>query len=114
MRYGQMIMVHILFFKIELLQFLLLLLVISSIDCTYYVNTFQQLKRKNEAADFEADSGDRMNPGSTEAAISPFQTPLSGKMGKGGKSSRLTKCNKSATQTPGPNIGEYYLTKLFQ
>lgn len=72
------------------------------------------MKRKNEAADFEADSGDRMNPGSTEAAISPFQTPLSGKMGKGGKSSRLTKCNKSATQTPGPNIGEYYLTKLFQ
>ncbi|KAJ1440743.1 Winged helix-like DNA-binding domain superfamily [Sesbania bispinosa] len=63
------------------------------------------LKRKNEAADFEADSGDRMTHGSTDAANSPFQTPVSGKMGKGGKSSRLTKCNRSGTQTPGSNIG---------
>ncbi|TKY67032.1 Transcription factor E2FB [Spatholobus suberectus] len=64
-----------------------------------------QLKRKSEAADFEADSGDRMTPASTEAANSPFQTPVSGKMGKGGKSSRLTKCNRPGTQTPGSNIG---------
>ncbi|XP_061373074.1 transcription factor E2FB-like [Gastrolobium bilobum] len=64
-----------------------------------------QLKRKSETVDFEADSGDRMIPGSTEAANSPFQTPVSGKMGKGGKSSRLTKCNRSGTQTPGSNIG---------
>lgn len=56
-------------------------------------------------ADFEADSGDRMTPGPTEAANSPFRTPVSGKMGKGGKSSRLTKCNRSGTQTPGSNIG---------
>ncbi|MCH99138.1 transcription factor E2FB-like, partial [Trifolium medium] len=63
------------------------------------------LKRKSEAADFEADSGDRMTPGSTQAANSPFQTPVSGKMGKGGKSSRLTKVNRSGTQTPGSNIG---------
>ncbi|XP_058729689.1 transcription factor E2FB [Vicia villosa] len=64
-----------------------------------------QLKRKSEAAGFEADSGVRMTPGSTEPANSPSQTPVSGKMGKGGKSSRMTKCNRSGTQTPGPNIG---------
>ncbi|XP_027346431.1 transcription factor E2FB-like [Abrus precatorius] len=64
-----------------------------------------QLKRKSETAEFEADSGDRTTPGSTEAANSPFQTPVSGKMGKGGKSSRLTKCNRPGTQTPGSNIG---------
>ncbi|GAU19995.1 hypothetical protein TSUD_273300 [Trifolium subterraneum] len=63
------------------------------------------LKRKSEAADFEADSGDRMTPGSTQAANSHFQTPVSGKTGKGGKSSRLTKGNRSGTQTPGSNIG---------
>ncbi|KAH1225128.1 Transcription factor E2FB [Glycine max] len=64
-----------------------------------------QLKRKSEAADFEADSGDRMTPGFTEAANSPFQTPVSGKTGKGGKSFRLTKGNRLGTQTPGSNIG---------
>lgn len=74
----------------------------------YYIHTFQQLKRKSEAADFEADSGDRMTPGSTAAANSSVQTPVSGKAGKGGKSSRMTKCNRSGTQTPGSNIGEYY------
>jgi len=49
-----------------------------------------------------------MTPGSTAAANSPVQTPVSGKAGKGGKSSRMTKCNRSVTQTPGSNIGEYY------
>ncbi|KAL2984443.1 hypothetical protein AAZX31_12G088800 [Glycine max] len=63
------------------------------------------LKRKSEVADFEADSGDRMTAGFTEAANSPFQTPVSGKTGKGGKSSRLTKGNRVGTQTPGSNIG---------
>ncbi|RZB75079.1 transcription factor E2FB-like isoform X2 [Glycine soja] len=63
------------------------------------------LKRKSEVADFEADSGDRMTAGFTEAANSPFQTPVSGKKGKGGKSSRLTKGNRVGTQTPGSNIG---------
>lgn len=82
---------------------------IFSIDCNYYIHTFQQLKRKSEAAGFEADSGVRMTPGSTEAANSPSQMPVSGKTGKGGKSSRLTKCNRSGIQTPGSNIGEYYL-----
>ncbi|WVZ02245.1 hypothetical protein V8G54_023051 [Vigna mungo] len=66
---------------------------------------YKQLKRKSEAADFEADSGDRMTPGSTEPANSPFRTPVSGKTGKGGKSSRMTKCNRLGTQTPGSNIG---------
>lgn len=77
------------------------------------IYTFQQLKRKNEVADFEADSGDRMNPGSTEAANTPFQTPISGKMGKGGKSSRLTKCNRTGPQTPGSNIGEFTFQTLY-
>ncbi|KAE9620620.1 hypothetical protein Lal_00019020 [Lupinus albus] len=64
-----------------------------------------KLKRKNEVSDFEGDSGDGMNPGFTDAANRPFQTPVSGTMGKGGKSSRPTKCNRSAPQTPGSNIG---------
>ncbi|MED6211956.1 Transcription factor e2fb [Stylosanthes scabra] len=58
-----------------------------------------QLKRKSDTSDFEADSGDRVNPVSMGAANNPLQTPKSGKIGKGGKSSRLTKC------PPGPNIG---------
>ncbi|QHO55237.1 hypothetical protein HN51_009780 [Arachis hypogaea] len=64
-----------------------------------------QLKRKSNTTDFEADSGDRVNHVSMGAANNPFQTPKSGKIGKGGKSSRLTKCNRSGPQTPGPNIG---------
>ncbi|KAI4322462.1 hypothetical protein L6164_022155 [Bauhinia variegata] len=63
------------------------------------------LKRKNDAADHEADSGDRIAPRSTEAANSPFQTPISGKLGKGGKGSRITKCSRSGPQTPGSRIG---------
>ncbi|OIW05886.1 hypothetical protein TanjilG_23672 [Lupinus angustifolius] len=70
-----------------------------------------QLKRKNEVTDFETDSCDRMNPGSTEAPNSPFQTPVSGKMEKGGKSSRFTKSSRPGPQTPGSNIG--LLTKKF-
>ncbi|KAL1323440.1 hypothetical protein HN51_033784 [Arachis hypogaea] len=64
-----------------------------------------QLKRKSNTTDFEVDSGDRVNHVSMGAANNPFQTPKSGKIGKGGKSSRLTKCNRSGPQTPGPNIG---------
>ncbi|KAE9593109.1 putative transcription factor E2F-DP family [Lupinus albus] len=64
-----------------------------------------QLKRKNEVTDFETDYCDRMNPGSTEAPNSPFLTPVSGKMEKGGKSSRFTKSNRPGPQTPGSNIG---------
>ncbi|MED6210645.1 Transcription factor e2fb, variant 2 [Stylosanthes scabra] len=63
-----------------------------------------QLKRKSDTSDFEADSGDRVNPVSMGAANNPFHTPKSGKIGKSGKSSRLTKCNRSGPQTPGPNI----------
>ncbi|KAF7805743.1 transcription factor E2FB-like [Senna tora] len=64
-----------------------------------------QSKRKSSKAESEADSVDKMTPGSTEAANSTFQTPISGKMGKGSKTSRLTKCNKAGPQTPGSNIG---------
>nr|XP_007132480.1 hypothetical protein PHAVU_011G097700g [Phaseolus vulgaris]ESW04474.1 hypothetical protein PHAVU_011G097700g [Phaseolus vulgaris] len=76
-----------------------------SLDAEAVVVKTPQLKRKSEAADFEADSGDRMTPGTTEPANSPFRTPVSGKTGKGGKSSRMTKCNRLGTQTPGSNIG---------
>lgn len=68
------------------------------------------MKRKSDIADFEADSGDRMTPASTEAANSPLQMPISGKMRKSSKASRLTKCDRSEPQTPGSNIGDYYLT----
>ncbi|XP_019448862.1 PREDICTED: transcription factor E2FB-like [Lupinus angustifolius] len=64
-----------------------------------------KLKRKNEVADFEAHSGDSMNLGSTEAANTPFQPPVSAKTGKGSKSSRLTKCSGYGPETPGSNIG---------
>ncbi|KAK4255285.1 hypothetical protein QN277_008300 [Acacia crassicarpa] len=63
------------------------------------------LKRKNTTANSEADSVDRMNPGSNEAAHNPFQTPMSGKMGKASKASKLTKCSKAGPQTPGSNVG---------
>ncbi|XP_072067088.1 transcription factor E2FB isoform X4 [Arachis hypogaea] len=64
-----------------------------------------QLKRKSNTTDFEVDSGDRVNHVSMGAANNPFQTPKSGKIGKGGKSSRLTKCNRSGPQTPGSPSG---------
>ncbi|KAE9616772.1 hypothetical protein Lal_00034803 [Lupinus albus] len=70
-----------------------------------------KLKRKNEV-DFDADSGDSMNPGSTEAANRPFQPPVSGKMGKGSKSSRLTKCSRYGPKTPGSNIGSPSVNNL--
>ncbi|RYR70580.1 hypothetical protein Ahy_A03g017051 isoform C [Arachis hypogaea] len=74
---------------------------------TFHISIYpiKQLKRKSNTTDFEADSGDRVNHVSMGAANNPFQTPKSGKIGKGGKSSRLTKCNRSGPQTPGPNIG---------
>ncbi|KAJ7948043.1 Transcription factor [Quillaja saponaria] len=62
------------------------------------------LKRKSDTADYEADSSYRTTAlGSTEVGNSPFQTPVSGKGGKGNKASRLTKCNRP--QTPILNVG---------
>lgn len=69
---------------------------------------YQQLKRKSETADYEADSSDRTTvPGFTEVINSSLQTPVSVKGGKANKTSRLTKCNKSGPQTPVTNVGEY-------
>ncbi|KAJ1384548.1 Winged helix-like DNA-binding domain superfamily, partial [Sesbania bispinosa] len=76
--------------------------------------TLEQLKRKNDTADFEADSGDRMTLASTEAANSLFQTPISGKTRKSSKASRLTKCNRFGPKTPGSNIGESILVAKWQ
>lgn len=66
----------------------------------------QQLKRKSEVADYEAESTDRAaGPRFTEVVSSPHQTPVSVKGGKGNKS-RLTKCSRSGPQTPMSNVGK--------
>ncbi|CAL2265312.1 unnamed protein product [Prunus armeniaca] len=56
-----------------------------------------QLKGKSDAADYEAESSDRSaapGPGYTdhEVVTSPLQNPVSSKVGKANKTSRLTKC----------------------
>ncbi|CAB4313758.1 unnamed protein product [Prunus armeniaca] len=55
------------------------------------------LKGKSDAADYEAESSDRSaapGPGYTdhEVVTSPLQNPVSSKVGKANKTSRLTKC----------------------
>lgn len=70
---------------------------------------YQQLKRKSEVADYEAESIDRAaGPRFTEVVNSPHQTPVSVKGGKGSKS-RLTKCSRSGPQTPMSNFGKLYI-----
>ena len=67
----------------------------------------QQLKRKSETADYEAESSDRTTgPGVTEVVNNHLQTPVSVKGGKANKTSRLTKCNKFGPLTPVLNVGE--------
>ncbi|KAL6976456.1 hypothetical protein U1Q18_025244 [Sarracenia purpurea var. burkii] len=63
------------------------------------------IKRKSETADFEGESSER-NPctGFAEAISSPLQTPVSAKGGKAQKMPRITKCNRSGSQTPS-NVG---------
>lgn len=74
---------------------------------------FQQLKRKNDPADLEAESNERATgPGCTEIVNSPLQTPVSGKGGKAQKTSRLTKNNKSGPQISSANLGECHHLKL--
>ncbi|XP_022995080.1 transcription factor E2FA-like isoform X1 [Cucurbita maxima] len=71
-----------------------------------------QLKRKSEAADYEAESTDRAaGPRFTEVVNSSHQTPVSVKGGKGNKS-RLTKCSRSGPQTPMSNVGSPYANNL--
>ncbi|KAM1394140.1 transcription factor E2FB-like isoform X1 [Malus sylvestris] len=65
-----------------------------------------QLKRKSDAVDCEAESSDRTTaPGYTDVGNSPLQTPMSTKVGKANKTSRLTKCSKSGPRTPASNVG---------
>ena len=66
------------------------------------------MKRKNETADYVAESGEQ-NPSSayTEVVNNALQTPVSGKGGKAQKASRIAKCNNSGSQTPACNIGEH-------
>lgn len=74
---------------------------------------YQELKRKNDTADYEAESCDRAaGPRYAEVLNNSLQTPVSMKVGKGNKTSRLTKCNKSGPQTPILNVGKA-LTFLF-
>ncbi|CAL9000207.1 unnamed protein product [Prunus brigantina] len=66
----------------------------------------RKLKRKSDAADYEAESSDRRAaPGYTEVVTSPLQTPVSSKVGKANKTSRLTKCSRSGPQTLACNVG---------
>ncbi|GAV66378.1 E2F_TDP domain-containing protein [Cephalotus follicularis] len=65
-----------------------------------------QLKRKSETADREVESSEwTAGPGYTEVVNSPLQTPVSGKGGKGPKTSRLTKSSKSGPRTSVTNLG---------
>ncbi|ONI01435.1 hypothetical protein PRUPE_6G139100 [Prunus persica] len=73
-----------------------------------YMWNKRKLKRKSDAADYEAESSDRSaapGPGYTEVVTSPLQTPLSSKVGKANKTSRLTKCSRSGPQTLACNVG---------
>ncbi|XP_021887509.1 transcription factor E2FB [Carica papaya] len=63
------------------------------------------LKRKSDAVNREAESSEWTGPGYTEVVNSSLQTPASGKGGKAEKTSRLTKSNKSGSQTPVSNLG---------
>ncbi|CAL9000215.1 unnamed protein product [Prunus brigantina] len=72
----------------------------------YGIYVKPSLKRKSDAADYEAESSDRTAaPGYAEAVTSPLQTPVSSKVGKANKTSRLTKCSRSGPQTPASNVG---------
>ena len=75
--------------------------------CCWLYAFNQQLKRKSETADYEAESSDRTTgPGVTEVVNNHLQTPVSVKGGKANKTSRLTKCTKSGPLTPVSNVGE--------
>ncbi|GMN61161.1 hypothetical protein TIFTF001_030258 [Ficus carica] len=76
---------------------------------------FQKLKRKNDMAEIEVESSDRTAGARfTEVVNSPLQTPVSVKVEKPTKTSRLTKCIKPRpqTQTPVSNIGSPSGTNL--
>lgn len=73
------------------------------------------LKRKNDMAEIEVESSDRTAGARfTEVVNSPLQTPVSVKVEKPTKTSRLTKCIKPRpqTQTPVSNIGSPSGTNL--
>ncbi|KAJ8439316.1 hypothetical protein Cgig2_022453 [Carnegiea gigantea] len=64
------------------------------------------MKRKNEAADYDAESTDwTTSPVYTEVVNSPLQTPVYRKGGKGQRASRATKSSRAAPQTPMSNVG---------
>ncbi|XP_024969316.1 transcription factor E2FB isoform X1 [Cynara cardunculus var. scolymus] len=62
------------------------------------------LKRKGDAATFEAESNEQNpNPGNALAISSPLQTPMSGKLSKAQKIPRIGKCNRAGSQTSATN-----------
>ncbi|PQQ15132.1 transcription factor E2FB isoform X1 [Prunus yedoensis var. nudiflora] len=74
-------------------------------DVAYMWKKRKQLKRKSDAADYEAESSARTAaPGYTEVVTSPLQTPVSSKVGKANKTSRLTTCSRSGPQTLAFNV----------
>lgn len=80
------------------------------------LSMIQQLKRKNETEDYEAESSEWTT--SLDVVGSPLQEPASAKGVKGQKkASRFTKCNRSRPQTPPiSNVGEFDLhssSKMF-
>lgn len=62
------------------------------------------LKRKGDAAAFEAESNEQNpSPGNTLAVSTPLQTPVSGKVSKTQKVPRIGKCIRAGSQTPASN-----------
>ncbi|KAK9062675.1 hypothetical protein SSX86_019864 [Deinandra increscens subsp. villosa] len=62
------------------------------------------LKRKGDAAAFEAESNDQNpTPGNTLTVSTPLQTPISGKVSKAQKVPRIGKCNRAGSQVPASN-----------
>lgn len=71
------------------------------------------MKRKGDATKFEAESNDlNPTPGNTLAVSTPLQTPVSGKVSKAQKVSRIGKCSRAGSQTPASNAGELYVQTL--
>ncbi|KAJ9542903.1 hypothetical protein OSB04_029409 [Centaurea solstitialis] len=64
------------------------------------------LKRKGDAATFEAESNEQNHTSGNALAVSssPLQTPVSGKLSKAQKIPRIGKCNRAVSQTPASNI----------
>lgn len=74
----------------------------------YGFDVYQPKKRKNKPADHNTESTYRtISQGCREVDNSSFQTPISGKGGKGQRASRDTSCDIVHPQTPLSIVGEH-------